>query len=438
MISPLIFVAALVVSSGQSGSPPPSAEAAAAELEAGKYAEAEQDYRRIVATYPRMAEAYTNLGLSYFLQKKYQEAASTFQYGLKLQPAMANAWLFLGIALFELNEPARAVTPLRHYTSLKRDDAQGHYYLGISLMSLATDQEPAEELRAIGAHGHAPLPASVERFREAAQELLEAKRIDPKNTDVLYHLAQCYLHLARAKASGSVGPALGPAKAGASPGPTASRAGVADLKNFQTDFERTLGEIASIDPQSVRLHQLRAGSYEAAGDSDKAIRELEEAVKGRPRVQGLYYTLGCLYLKEYRYGEALAQFNSELALDSPYPRTYLQIGHIYTDQHRPEKALPSLQRATQAEPDSGKPWVEMGRAYVMMDQFEKAAAALEKAIKLGDNTASTYFVLSTAYRKMGRLDLAQQAVKKSEEASREQSNKAIEHVREVVAKQGSK
>ena len=385
MISPLIFVAALVVSSGQAG-PPPSAEAAAAELEAGNYAEAERDYRRIVDAYPRMPEGYTNLGLCYFLQKKYQEAASTFQYSLKLQPAMANAWLFLGISLFDLNEPARAVTPLRHYTSLKHDDGQGHYYLGLSLLSL-------------------------EKFQEAAQEFLDAKKIDPRNTDILYHLAQCYLHLGGAHG--------------------------ADLKSLRAAFERTVGEIAAIDPASVRLHQLQAGSYEAAGDSDKAIRELEEAVKSRPRVQGLYYTLGCLYLKEYRYGEALAQFNSELALDSPNPRTYLQIGHIYTDQHQPEKALPSLQRATQAEPDSGKPWVEMGRAYMMIDQFDKAAAALEKAIKRGDNTASTYFILSTAYRKMGKMDMAEQAVKKSEEASREQSNKALEHVHAVVAKENT-
>src|SRR5207244_5838714 len=109
---------------------------------------------------------------------------------------------------------------------------------------------------------------SLERYQEAAQELLEAKKIDPRNTDVLYHLAQCYLHLAQSMGE--------------------------DVKNLRAALERTLGEIAAIDPASVRLHQLQAGSYEADGDSDKAIRELEEAVKSRPRVQGLCYTLGCL------------------------------------------------------------------------------------------------------------------------------------------------
>ena len=74
----------------------------------------------------------------------------------------------------------------------------------------------------------------------------------------------------------------------------------------------------------------------------------------------------------------------------------------------------------------------------MLDQFDKAVSALEKGIKLGDQKASSYFLLSTAYRKMGKLDLANQAAKKSEEASREQSNQALQHVREVVAKQDAK
>jgi cytochrome c-type biogenesis protein CcmH/NrfG len=101
----------------------------------------------------------------------------------------------------------------------------------------------------------------------------------------------------------------------------------------------------------------------------------------------------------------------------------------------PEKALPFLEKAIRMEPGQATPWVQMGRTHLRMNEFDKAAAALEKAIQLGDKSASTYFLLSNAYRGMGKLDLAQQAVKKSEEASREQSNKVIEHLREVVSEQ---
>ena len=378
-----LIIAVALAFSGQSG-PPPSPEAAAAELNAGNYAAAERDYRLIVAAYPQMGEAYTNLGISCFLQKKYQEATVTLQKGLKLKPEMASAWLFLGISRFDLHEPDKALPPLQHYTAMNPGDAEGHYYLGLSFMSL-------------------------DRYGEAAEALLDARKIDPKNTDILYHLAESYLHLTDIKG--------------------------ADQDKLRTAIQQTVGEIAAVEPNSIRLHQLQAGYFEATGESEKAIRELEEAVKTRPNVEGVYYTLGCYYLKAFRYDEALEQFNAELALDSPFPRTYLQMGHTYTDQHQPQKALSLLEKAIQTEPDSGVPWVEMGRAYLMLGQFDKAVSALEKGIKLGDQKASTYFILSNAYRKMGKLDLANQAAKRSEEASREQSNQALQHVREVVAKQ---
>ena len=377
----LTIAAALLAVSGQSGPSLPSPKAAAAELEAGNYAAAERDYRLIVSRYPRMAGAYNNLGISYFLQKKYQQAAETLRQGLKLDPEMANAWLFLGMSQLDLNEPSKAIPSLRQYISMNPADAEGHYYLGICLLSLDRDQEAAEALG-------------------------KAREIDPKNTDVLYHLAECFVHLAQGKG--------------------------ANLNTLQAAFQRTIGEIAAIDPNSIRLRQLQAGYYEATGDSKKAISELEEVVKTHPHVQGVYYTLGCFYLKEYHYDQALEQFKAELALDSPYPRTYLQIGRTYTDMREPEKALPFLEQAIRMEPGQATPWVQVGRTHLRMNEFDKAASALEKAIQLGDRSASTYFLLSNAYRGMGKLDLAQQAVKKSEEASREQSNKVIEHLREVA------
>src|SRR5579862_1383168 len=110
-----LIIAVALAFSGQSA-PPPSPEAAAAELSAGNYAAAERDYRLILSAYPQMGEAYTNLGISCFLQRKYHEAAVTLQKGLELKPDMPNAWLFLGISQFQLHEPDKALHPLQRYT----------------------------------------------------------------------------------------------------------------------------------------------------------------------------------------------------------------------------------------------------------------------------------------------------------------------------------
>src|SRR6185312_1086272 len=92
------------------------AESAAAAMQSGNYAAAEQENRTIVRLRPQMPEAEMNLGLSCFLQKKYGEAIRAFEAGLRLSASLDNAKLFLGISRFKLNEPSIALPPLLAYT----------------------------------------------------------------------------------------------------------------------------------------------------------------------------------------------------------------------------------------------------------------------------------------------------------------------------------
>ncbi|MPY86927.1 MAG: tetratricopeptide repeat protein [Luteitalea sp.] len=336
------------------------AREAAAAMESGEYAAAEEHYRALAALVPDTPEIYTNLGLSRFLQKKYDEAIEAFEQGLKRRPAMANAWLFLGISQFNQNRPAQAVPPLQKYASIRPDDKEGHYYLGLSLMARG-------------------------RYEAAEKSLAVAKQLDPRNLDVLYHLAQSYLKRAEAK-----------------------QGSVAELSEA---YQSVVRQIAAIDPESYRIRQLRAGYYAVMKEPSKAIAELEAIVKDNPRVHGVQYTLGCLYMESFEYDQAMTAFEAELKLDSPYPRTYLQMGHVYLAQNKATEALPLLEKAVREEPENGQPWVERGRAHRMMGQHETAAAAFEEAIKLGERTAAVYYQLGVEYRQLGKRDLALEAMK---------------------------
>jgi tetratricopeptide (TPR) repeat protein len=381
LIAAVFLSAALSAWRVQSG-PLPSPEAAQTELEAGHYAVAEKDYQAIVAAHPRMAAAWVDLGISCFLQKKYQAAREALEQGLKLDPGMANGWLMLGISDFNLYRPEDAVGPLNQFIAKRPDDLQGHYYLGLSLLSLG-------------------------RYPQAEQSLIAARRIAPRNVDVLYHLAECYLHEAQETRR--------------------------DQIELRKKFERTVQEIAAIDPHSFRIGQLQAGYYEASGQNRKAIHELKILLKHDPKVSGLHYTLGCLYMEQRRYAPALSELQKELLLDLPYPRTFLQMGHIYVEEHQPERALPYLEKAVQIDSEKAISWVELGRAYEEMGQLEKAAGALQKGIQLGDQKASTYFVLGRVYRKLGRQDLARAAIEKSEQLSHQESARQIERVQEETS-----
>lgn len=333
-------------------------------MQSGDYAAAEQHNRAIVKLRPQMAEAEMNLGLSCFLQKKYEEAIRAFEAGLRLKPAMVNARLFLGISHFNLDRPAAALASLQRYAAERPDDFQGQYYLALS--QLALDQ-----------------------FKQAEQTLGAARKIEPRNVDVLYHLAQVYL--GQAKKNPSRRDALG------------------------RSYQEAIMAIEAIDPNSFRLAQLRAGYYELQGKKAEAIRELESIFQHDPKARGLHYTLGCLYTEARQYEKAREQFEAELQLDGPYPRTYFQLGHVYVALEKPGEALPFLQKALKIEPQSGGLiWVDIGRAYRLMNQPDRSAAAFEKAIELGQATSSVYYQLAAAAKKAGMLERSREALAASQ------------------------
>jgi tetratricopeptide (TPR) repeat protein len=348
------------------------AAAGAAALQSGDYAAAERENREVLRLAPNLPEAEMNLGVSLFLEKKYQSAIGAFETGLKQKPAMSNARLFLGISYFNLDETAKALPFLQHYTSERPADLQGQYFLGLTYLAL-------------------------NRSADAEQALLAARRIDPRNIDVLYHLAQTYVGEARQF----------PAK----------------REHLATAYASTFAEIEAIDPTSYRLAQLRAAFYESSGEKAKAIAELETLFKHDPHARGLHYTLGCLYLESLQYAQALAQFEAELALDNPEPRTYLQLGHTYLALSRPQAALDSLQKATVVTPDAaGVAWVEIGRTYRQLDKPSQATAAFEKGIQLGERKASVYYQLGLEARKAGDLARAREALAMSQKLRDEEKH----------------
>jgi tetratricopeptide (TPR) repeat protein len=361
------------------------ADRAGAALRSGDYVTAEREYRLVIAEAPRMAEAYTNLGLSCHLQKKFTAAIEAFERGVELQPGMANAWLLLGIARFNINRPASALTALGKYSALRSGDFQGHYYTALCLLSL-------------------------DRNRDAAAELSRALQIEPDNADALYHLAQCYLRMAEllVRDRGHQG------------------ADSAAFRELQQRYEETVSRIAAVDPNSLRIRQLRAGYYQAAGETEKAIDELRSLVATAPKVTGIYYTLGCLYLERREYDRAIAAFESELRLAAPFPRTYLQLGHSWMGKDEPARALPFLRQAAQQEPESGVPWVETGRAETKLGKMDDAVRSFLKAIELNEAKSSVYYLLGTAYRKAGNTESARAAFEKSRRLNYEEHTRIVD------------
>lgn len=78
-------------------------------LAAGRFADAEAEYRAVLEADPGLTEARANLGLVLFLQGEYAAAASEFERASAENPDLPAARLFLGLSHLRLGAPGEAI-----------------------------------------------------------------------------------------------------------------------------------------------------------------------------------------------------------------------------------------------------------------------------------------------------------------------------------------
>jgi tetratricopeptide (TPR) repeat protein len=138
----------------------------------GNYPQATENYERIIALRPELAEAHANLGNLYYVQGKYEQAQRTFRTALRLKPQLAGPQFFLGVLAFRSRNWDAAVTHLSKAAELNPDNRLIQLQLGYTYY------------------------ASGE-FAKAIKNLEIVVRSDDRNEDAWYHLSKLYGQVSR-------------------------------------------------------------------------------------------------------------------------------------------------------------------------------------------------------------------------------------------------
>jgi len=146
-------------------------EARQAQL-AGDLKTATENYKRIVALRPDMAEAHANLGVLFYQQKQSEPALKAFKRAIQLKPDLAGPYFFLGVLSFN----ARNYTDASRY--LEKAEAQDPSNFAIQLYSGYNRYARADYL------------AASRHFEKAVS-------IDGSDLDAVYHLSKSYSHLSK-------------------------------------------------------------------------------------------------------------------------------------------------------------------------------------------------------------------------------------------------
>lgn len=318
------------------------AREAQAALAAKHYDEAAAAYEKLIQLDPGVGEAYSNLGLVYFQQRKYEEAVAAFEHALRLKPGLTNAEYFLAMSLSELGQYQKALPVLEEGFKSARNPEMRRL-LGLHLERTYTG---------LGRNG------------EAVSVAVELTRVYPNDPEVLYETGRL-------------------------------------CGNFAYLAMQRLGTVA---PESKWRHLAAGNLFESQGDYALAIREYGRVLALDPSQIGVHYRLGRALLRSKQPGaqaEALKEFQGELELDPTNASAAYEAGEIYRKLGQLSKARMLLEQALKYYPDLEEAQVEMGRVLIAEKQPALAVTYLERAVSQNPGDEAAYFQLARAYQQLG-------------------------------------
>jgi tetratricopeptide (TPR) repeat protein len=215
---------------------------------------------------------------------------------------------------------------------------------------------------------HTSDPPWAERARE---EMVEALRLDPQDTEVRDALARLYFQTGRtAEALDEVRKAL------------ATR------------------------PDADHLHRLMADLLVETGDLDGALREARAAVALRRWHQN-YDTVGYVLYRAGRYREAAESYRKVTELRPDDAWAFQMLGAALHQAGDVDGAAAAYRKAIAAEPSAASgAWTNLGTLYYEAGRLGDAVEAFRRALTLKPQSGLMHRNLADALARQGRLDEA--------------------------------
>lgn len=317
----------------------PVLKAALVHHEAGRLAQAEAGYRRILADAPDDVPVLQLLAVLSHQGGDSDTALALLRRVTDLDPDHAAAHANLAIVLEECGDLKAAAACRRRVAALRPQEADAWKQLARVTIARGDAAEAGECLR-------------------RAAELQPAALPDPA-----LEIALGNLLLGR----GDIAPALACYERAVT--------GAPDLAIAHSNLGNALRLLYRL-PEAV-------ASLERARTFDPALAEAQN-------------NLGIAYLDQGRLAEAAACFERALALRSDFPEAHSNLGNLLQVQGRLEAAIAAYDRALALRPDYGDALINRGNALRLRLQLAQAIASYERAVALrpGDLLARAHLALA--------------------------------------------
>ncbi len=325
-------------------------------------------------------------------------AVDEYRAALKLKPQIAEAWVNLGLDLYVLRRDDEAISAFQQALKRKPDLLGANLFLGMEYLRKSQYEKAIAPLKKAVSLYPNELRAYLNlsfayqetgHAEESARILEKANALFPNNTEVLYNLGKSYTKL----------------------------------------MEDAYKQMAAVDGDSYRFHQVMGDSYELRKDFPNAQAEYLMALQKSPdpNLPGLHYSLGSSFWMEGKWDRAVEEFKQELAISPVDYMTNWKIGDTYLALRNYDEARTFLGKAVKEKADFGQAYRDMGKLCILTGQPEEAVGYLNKVVVLAPEESSVHYLLAQAYRKLGKPDEVRAELNTFQKLRAEESERSAKH-----------
>ena len=299
--------------------------------QAGRLAEAEDIYNRILALDPGHFDSRQLLGAIFLQRGNYTKALHHIELALKRKPDNVFVLNNHGVALNALGRFADALTSLERAIVLRPDHADAHSNRGNALKALQRfDEALASYDRAIALR-----PALAQAHSNRGDVLCALKRFEEA-------LASC---------------------------------------------DRAL----QLQPDFAEAHCNRANALRKLKRRAEALTGYDRALSLKPNYAEAHSNRGAALHDLLRFEEALECYGCALALQPNFVEALSNRGNALQELRRFEEALADYKRATSLRGDFAEAYSNGGNALRELNRFDEAMASFDRAIAVRPSLAEAHF-----------------------------------------------
>ncbi len=264
-----------------------------------------------------------------------------------------------------------AIEHYKHAIELAFDEDFYYLYLGRAYLEYASSIDD---------------PAVRETvLRETEQTLLEARTINPLNTDHSANLARMYRRWMD----------------------------FADADNRQSLFQKSAEnyDIATtLSPQNAILWNEWALLYLSGGDFAQAQEKCSHSLELDPDFDDTWWKVqASIYASQNNITKTIEAYEQALEINPGLADVWLLMGDTYMRQKRLEEAIEAYEQALELKPKHTRAWRMLGSLYAQVGRLDEAIAALEHTLELKPEASDawdTHRMLAIVYNQLGQNDAA--------------------------------